>query len=194
MIQRFYKNLLSDEGYLMFTLPVKPWKHIVGKLLVSMLWMVASVAVALISIQIIAYKKGAIGETLKRLSIFHSQIMAHWGALAYLVMFEIIFGVLLFLTIGILIVYASIASGHLFSRHKMLASFGAFLVLNTLAQIYFMLVRWIPGIAHFSLHMSANDFVNYQFVFLYGFIFSGLLCAAYFAATNFILSKQLNLE
>ena len=25
MIQRFYKNLLSDEGYLMLTLPVKPW-------------------------------------------------------------------------------------------------------------------------------------------------------------------------
>lgn len=24
MIQRFYKNLLGDEGYLMFTLPVKP--------------------------------------------------------------------------------------------------------------------------------------------------------------------------
>src|SRR5680860_1037839 len=28
MIQRFYKNLLSDEGYLMLTLPTKPWKHI----------------------------------------------------------------------------------------------------------------------------------------------------------------------
>ncbi len=30
MVQRFYKNLLSDEGYLMFTLPVKAWKHIAG--------------------------------------------------------------------------------------------------------------------------------------------------------------------
>ena len=27
IIQRFYKNLLGDEGYLMFTLPVKPWAY-----------------------------------------------------------------------------------------------------------------------------------------------------------------------
>ena len=28
IIQRFYKNLLTDEGYLMFTLPVKAHSHI----------------------------------------------------------------------------------------------------------------------------------------------------------------------
>ena len=38
MIQRFYKNLLSEEGYLMFTLPVKPYKHIISKLIVSVMW------------------------------------------------------------------------------------------------------------------------------------------------------------
>ena len=31
-IQRFYKNLLGDEGYLMFTLPVTPAQHITAKL------------------------------------------------------------------------------------------------------------------------------------------------------------------
>ncbi len=57
MIQRFNKNLLSDEGYLMHTLPVKPWKHIASKLLASMLWMIGSVVVALISILVITYEK-----------------------------------------------------------------------------------------------------------------------------------------
>ena len=37
MIQRFYKNLLSDEGYLMFTIPVTPSKHIISKMIVSIL-------------------------------------------------------------------------------------------------------------------------------------------------------------
>jgi len=41
-IQRYYKNLLGDEGYLMFTLPVKSWQHILNKLLVSLLWYLLS--------------------------------------------------------------------------------------------------------------------------------------------------------
>ena len=35
MLQRFYKNLLGDEGYLMFTLPVTPAQHITAKLAVG---------------------------------------------------------------------------------------------------------------------------------------------------------------
>ena len=42
LVQRFYKNLLSDEGYLMFTLPVKSWSHILSKLMIAMLWTIAS--------------------------------------------------------------------------------------------------------------------------------------------------------
>ena len=42
---RFYKNLLGDEGYLMFTLPVKSWQLITSKLLTSLVWMVGSVLV-----------------------------------------------------------------------------------------------------------------------------------------------------
>ena len=33
MVQRFYKNLLGDEGYLMFTLPVKTWQNVLNKLI-----------------------------------------------------------------------------------------------------------------------------------------------------------------
>lgn len=193
MIQRFYKNLLSDEGYLMHTLPVRPWKHIVSKLLVSMLWMIASVLVAMLSIFIISYQKGAIGEIFRGLVTFHHQMIGHWGGLSYLLTFEIILVVLVSLASGILLVYTSIAIGHRFSRHKMLASFCAFIVLNTLSQIYFKLPRMLPGMAHFSIH-SANEFVTYQSLFGYVFIFIAIHCAAYFAATNYILSKRLNLE
>ena len=34
-IQRFYKGLLGQEGYLMFTLPVKNWQLVFSKALVS---------------------------------------------------------------------------------------------------------------------------------------------------------------
>ncbi|TGE31389.1 hypothetical protein [Desulfosporosinus sp. Sb-LF] len=199
MIQRFHKNLLSDEGYLMHTLPVKPWKHIVSKLLVSMLWMVTSVIIAMISILIIAYKKGAVTEIVKGLATAHNKVIEQLGAWAYPLTFEMILVVLLFLASGILIIYASVALGHLFNRHKMLASFGAFVGLNALSQIYFGLISSSFRSAHFAnIHLSTMGFVSSQSVIQLaiglGILFVGLLCAAYFAITNFILSKRLNLE
>ena len=41
MIQRFYRNLLRDEGYLSMTLPVSVDEHIWSKLIVSFVWFAA---------------------------------------------------------------------------------------------------------------------------------------------------------
>ena len=200
MIQRFKNNLLSDEGYLMHTLPVKPWKHIVSKLFVSMLWIMASGFVAFISILIIALKNGQLTRITVELAAFYHKAFELLGASIYLLSFEIILVILVSLASGILIIYASIAIGHLFNQHKMLVSFGAFIVLSTLSQILFSLLGMIPGDIFFTnIHISSvNELIGLQSVIqlmiAYGIIFTGLLCAAYFAVTNYILSKRLNLE
>ena len=49
MIIRFYKNLLTSEGYLMFTLPVSVSKLIWSKLIVIVIWMILSVIVGVIA-------------------------------------------------------------------------------------------------------------------------------------------------
>lgn len=200
MIQRFYKNLLSDEGYLMHTLPVKPWKHIVSKLLVSMLWMLISGVAALISIFIIALEKGDFTRLNGQLVSFYHQAIEDLGTSAYVLTFEIIIGFLISLASIILIVYASIAIGHLFNKHRMLASFGAFIALNTLSQVFFMFISMVPEIVNnISVSItSSSDFLSLQPLILlaiaFGIICVGLLCAAYFAITSFIISKRLNLE
>jgi hypothetical protein len=193
MIQRFYRNLLSDEGYLMFTLPVKPWKHILSKLLVSILWMAASVIVALISILIIAYEKGIITEIIKQFAIMFSQLYQEMGASVYLLTLEIFIVILSGLISWISLIYASIAIGHLFSKHKMLASFGAFIVLNTLSQIIFVLISMIPALDNIFNSLFESQLIM-ELVFAYGIVLSGLYSTAYFAITNYILSKKLNLE
>lgn len=53
IIQRFYKNLLTDEGYLMFTLPVKAHSHITSKGIVAFVWYLASFVVCALSIFIL---------------------------------------------------------------------------------------------------------------------------------------------
>jgi len=199
-IQRFNKNLLSDEGYLMFTLPVKPWKHIASKLFVSMLWMVASGIVAVISILIITLEKGTFTQFTQAFATYYHQALEQLGTSVYLLSFEVILGILVSLASGILIVYASIAIGHLFNEHKILASFGAFIVLSTLSQFFILLISLIPGIAYYT-NFQISSYVDFlgiqwliQMVMAYGIIYTGFLCAAFFAVTNVIISKRLNLE
>jgi len=188
MIQRFHKNLLCDEGYLMHTLPVEPWKHIVSRI------------AALISILIIALKKGDLTKFTEALATFYHQAFELLGASVYLLSFEIIIVLLITLASVILIIYASIAIGHLFNQHKMLASFGAFIALSVFSEIFLKLFNLIPGTAHSSnIHISSvHDLISMQpaiqLMIASGIIFTGLVCAAYFAVTNFIMSKRLNLE
>ena len=54
VIQRFYKGLLKEEGYLMFTLPVESWKIVLAKALAAVLMIHISLAVGFFSIGILA--------------------------------------------------------------------------------------------------------------------------------------------
>lgn len=49
-VQRFYKNLLGREGYLMHTLPVTETQLILSKLLTSMVWVLCSGLVGIVCI------------------------------------------------------------------------------------------------------------------------------------------------
>lgn len=49
-VQRFYKNLLGREGYLMHTLPVTETQLILSKLITSMVWVLCSGLVGIVCI------------------------------------------------------------------------------------------------------------------------------------------------
>lgn len=56
IVQRFYQGLLREEGYLMFTLPVKPWQLAASKAVVSLVTATLSGFIGLMAICIlIAY-------------------------------------------------------------------------------------------------------------------------------------------
>jgi hypothetical protein len=199
MVQRFYRSLLSDEGYLMLTLPVKPWKHIASKLLVSMLWVIASVIVAFFSVLIIALRKGELQRIIQKTGPLLDRVFDDLGGWIYLLSLEVIIGILISLASGILLIYASITIGHLFSQFKVLASFGAFIVLNTLSQILFIVLSWLPRNAYIPrFEANSHGFLEQLPLILtvigYGIFYGLLVSSAYFAVTHFILNKRLNLE
>ena len=54
LIQRFYKNLLGSEGYLMFTLPVTVTQHLLSKTIIAVVMIALSGIAAFLSIGIFA--------------------------------------------------------------------------------------------------------------------------------------------
>ncbi|NLJ33781.1 MAG: hypothetical protein GX349_04220 [Firmicutes bacterium] len=205
MLQRFYKNLLSEEGYLMFTLPTQPWKLIVSKLLVAILWTILSSLAAYISIFIIIFERGNFRAFTIAFREAVTGLYTFLGPSIFLFSGEILLGATLSLAAGILLVYASMALGHLCNRQRILASVGAFIALNALTQLlFFQLVRLIASPlsqrmqrlfseAGGHLHMLSRAQI-FHAVMWFGIAATFILAAGYFAITNYVLSKHLNLE
>ena len=187
-LQRFYKNLLGEEGYLSMTLPVRPWQHILCKSLTSLVWYIFSSIAAILAFVILAYEKGMLGDffkaivTLIRRGSLNAQILTACGEF------------FLFAALGILaftmMLYASMALGQLSANKRLLTSFGAFLALNFLVQILLgvlgnLAVQWIfPVSDDWAIHVALLLSIVVELFFLAGF----------FAITNYILSRKLNLE
>lgn len=202
MIQRFYKNLLQDEGYLMFTLPVSVHQHIWSKLIVSAVWFAATILAIIAASLIVAFQGGFLREMLDAFRYFFEglqklKIGEALNGTVYLV--ELV--VLLFLSMAAfsLQFYAALAAGHSRANHKMLWSvvwfFGFQFVLQMAVGSFFVMldklgvpnflniIDWNPSVTaaiHVGLLMAIGC------VIVYGAIF--------YAVTTFFLKRHLNLE
>ncbi len=58
VVMRFHKNLYSNEGYLMFTLPVKPKFLLVSKTIAAFCWIIASIIVFIGALCVVLYGFG----------------------------------------------------------------------------------------------------------------------------------------
>jgi hypothetical protein len=198
-IQRFYKNLLSDEGYLMFTLPVHAHSHITSKLLVSMLWNFASVIVSGFAILLIA----ADPDTMRKLSHFMSEAMESmnkFGASAYVTGAEIIIHILISAVAAIISIYAAMAIGNLSGKHRVLLSLGAYIGFGTVEQIVGSILLLVIPHDWYNAFDNVSD-LNYmpafqaiQLLMLGTIVFTLIFGVAYYILTNYLLKKKLNLE
>jgi len=76
MIQRFYRNLLSDEGYLMFTLPVKTNRLIFSKMIVTFVWFLIAGIVGGISGLLLGWNSSFWGELREIWSADHRRVFS----------------------------------------------------------------------------------------------------------------------
>ncbi|MBE6062696.1 MAG: ABC transporter permease [Clostridium butyricum] len=195
IVQRFYKNLLGDEGYLMHTLPLMPSKNILSKLITSSLWSIVSCIIALVSIFILIVNKDFIDVFFYNILPGIKNIFEHFGSIAYIVSLEILILGILQLIQSILKLYTSISIGHLFNKSKIPLSIVAFIALVTLEG-------FITSIFYFNLDSifesfafsSDNSIYGFNLLFTITIGLKAIYSAAYFFITNYILKNKLNLE
>lgn len=137
MVSRFYRNLLKDEGYLMHTLPVSVHGLVWSKLLVSLVWFIATglLILAIVSLTALIQSGTNLSELLAQLPSW-TEIKAMLategirGGDITLFFAEFIALILLGSIASCLHFYAAMSMGHMFSKDKILLSIVFFVALS----------------------------------------------------------------
>ena len=193
-IQRFYKGLLGGEGYLMHTLPVKPWQLIGSKLLCAVITTFLSVVVALLSILVILPWDREDFQEIFRLLQY---VFTHWNIQATHGVIGLLEAILFMMTsfaVGYLQLYLAMSIGHLFNKNRVAWSVVATIAINTIvnAVAVRLLMPLFDTLSDIINNM--NGMTGYHTAIWISIAGELVLSAIYFAGTEFILRKKLNLE
>ena len=200
LIQRFYKNLLGDEGYLMFTLPVTVSQHIWSKVIVATVMSIIATVAAVLSIGIIGSGSGLLVGLGDVLAAIWKSFTSDPNTLFYTL--ETFAWLLLCAVVGMLFIYLCIALGHLAKKHRVLMAVVWYFVLSTVFQFLFMFfIMGVGNLPFDSVWMALANF--FRGIGPTATIHIGMitLCvatavpgAAFFLAVRHILKNRLNLE
>ena len=205
VINRFRQNLLGDEGYLMFTLPVSVDQHIWAKLIVSAIWFLATALTCMLAVVLVllcnvrtfdvnwsevGYVMGELGRMMREFGVLH--IVGY--CLELLVMFFA--GV----CVSCLTFYCAMAIGYSFANRKVLLSVLAFFGLD----IFFSMVQsaliaalnGMPGVERFLDNLDLSQVGtagSVHIVMLCWILYLAVYAAVLYIPTRLLLKKKLNL-
>lgn len=188
-IVRFYSGLLRDEGYLMFTLPVRPWQLLLSKFITALVTISVTIGLSILSVGILLDKPYRIFIAFG----FDSNVV---NTVGYILLYLI---PLLALSAEILKIYLACAVGHLARRKRILFAVLFYYGLNVVLEVAAVTLLTsldscgiFSGIAKWEVMLHPESAT----ALLLGAIDVLLLIFnfAYFFITERILRKRLNLE
>ena len=192
IIQRFYNGLLRDEGYLMFTLPVKPWQLIASKGIASTLIVCLSGVFAVLSVFVMAFN-----ATFTQFMDEFLMLLGDFTGELWLFLLSLCIYILVNIIAAVMQVYTAMSLGHLANKNRIVWSVVGFVGI----QIFFSILFWIVNSA---LNAAIPDEMMIQTIYMTMSNGSAVLLmlslltmvqiALLFAVSERILSKRLNLE
>ncbi|MCC0684109.1 ABC transporter permease [Clostridioides sp. ZZV15-6383] len=187
-IQRFRKNLLGDEGYLMFTLPVSTSSLILSKCITALIYAVLSFIVVVFTFGVLMLSSASgilLPEILELFNTGFKLISENFLDILLLVVAMFI-SYLSF----ILLLYTSLSMGQLpkFNKHRNIVAFASFIAINiVISTIRDVVARALPN-ENTTYHIYQSPH------FMLAILGSIAVVVILFFATKFILDKKLNLE
>ena len=190
IVQRYKNSLLGDEAYFNHVLPVSVAEHIGNKAISATLWIFVTLLVAIFTGILIGI--GALivsGEfiSLRELirGFYEIELPKHFGLYVIEVLLLGITGIVK----TIMQIYAAITIGHQVPNRTTLASIGAYILI----MIFESSVGRIMLPLFINLEYSADGFVNFNRVFIPGFIMAVIFSVIYFFICKYLMEKRLNL-
>ncbi len=195
-IIRFYRNLFTGEGYLTFTLPVKPAQHIWVKVLTAVTLQVASLLVVAVSAAVMMAGELLV-EVWKAAAYLLGKMHDYLGA--HLIWFILEFVLLLLVAMLYQAIFydTCITIGQLFRKNRVLAAVGVFFgfyvveqIIGTCAIIVAAFINWesllvfVQENVYLCAHLGAWLMI----------LFTAVLALVFYAVTHRIICKRLNLE
>lgn len=214
-IQRFYRNLLGREGYLMHTLPVTETQLILSKLLTSMVWVLCSGLVGVVCITVMVSIGVLDAEVLGTLSwdrwkqlwqmLYEELGPEFWVAMAWTILIN-----LARLASLILCVYAACMIAHQFKKQTMAAGILAFIGMNIVENqidkllgtndvtLFVDVTYKLVDVSNGSEGAPVMHYITAAFgqgaSCLFCFVFTAAIAAVYFFLTRWLMKHKLNLE
>lgn len=199
MVQRFYKNLLRDEGYLMFTLPVSVHQQVWSKLIVSSVWFIATGAVVMLSFMMMAMNINFLEASVRFSKRIFEDITAYYAINGTVFLLELVALIFVSCVAFCLQFYAALAIGHSFTNHKMAWSVVFFFVLQFASQIVgsLLLVSLdnpvLQGLmGRLDFQVSGMAAVHTGMAILIAVVV--VYAAVFYIITTYFLKNRLNLE
>ena len=197
MIVRFKTNLLSDEGYVMFTLPVSAHHLVWSKLLTSAVWFIGAAIVDLLGILILNADPSVFSGIWSGARYLYEHLTAYYAANGVLVLVEVAVVILAACFCECLEFYCPMAIGHSFARHKVLLSVVFYFVIQAIIQAVAVVLVTVGvpvwnGISDSILSLRAETLVHGSLLagILAELVYGGIL----YAITIRNLHRRLNLE
>lgn len=199
---RFYKNMFTDEGYLTKTLPVTNGMHLFSKTIAGGIWATINMLTVYLCAYIVAWtpyiKSVAVeykDDILKEFGFVGKYANISFSTVCLILLIFSCFGALS----SIIMIYASVALGQLFSSHRVLGAVVSYFVISTLMSVLSLVVMMLFGhetrlVVTASSLESEFNFVSYMIEVMK---ISGMLMVVtsiiLYIATHCIMNRKINL-
>lgn len=199
MILRFRSNLLADEGYVMFTLPVSPHQLVWSKLIVSTVWFAGAVVIDAIAMVTLLADLSAFQGLAEFIQTMMRELDAYLLGNGIAVVVELLVLAVVSCLGLCLSFYAPLAIGHSFAQHKMLLSVVFYFAIQVAVQMVtsVLFLLGIPVLDQLSWNWAAaiDQRIEFFHIFMWGSVLlSVVYCAVLYCLTLRMLSRHLNLE